>query len=100
MSISESHCVLALCTGVTCLYLSVNFTPYTSYMYWSDWGEESKIEKAGMDGSDRHILINRNVKWPNGLAVDYQGRKLYWVDAGIEAIQSSDLQGNNRKVSN
>lgn len=25
----------------------------SSYMYWTDWGEEPRIERAGMDGSNR-----------------------------------------------
>lgn len=25
-----------------------------SYMYWTDWGEEPRIERAGMDGSNRY----------------------------------------------
>lgn len=26
----------------------------SSYMYWTDWGEEPRIERAGMDGSNRY----------------------------------------------
>lgn len=53
-------------------------------MYWSDWGENAKLERAGMDGSDRKVLISMNLGWPNGLAVDKAGSQLLWADAHTE----------------
>ena len=35
-------------------------------MYWSDWGEKAKIERADLDGGDRIILVDTDVEWPNG----------------------------------
>ena len=67
-------------------------------MYWSDWGEEAKIEKAGMDGSHRGVLVKSDIKWPNGLAIDYVDNRLYWVDAKLHLIGSSDLFGESRRV--
>ena len=52
-------------------------------MYWTDWGEVPKIERAGMDGSDRFVIINTEIYWPNGLTLDYEERKLYWADAKL-----------------
>jgi hypothetical protein len=39
-------------------------------MFWSDWGENPKIERAGMDGSHRTVIISETVRWPNGLTLD------------------------------
>ena len=36
-------------------------------MYWSDWGFKSKIEQANLDGSDRVILVEDGIAWPNGM---------------------------------
>lgn len=55
-----------------------------SYMYWTDWGEHAKLERAAMDGSDRVVLINNNLGWPNGLAIDKAGSQLLWADAHTE----------------
>lgn len=52
-------------------------------MYWTDWGETPKIEKAGMDGNPetRSVIISDKILWPNGLTIDYAASKLYWADA-------------------
>lgn len=66
------------------------------HMYWSDWGEKPKIERAGMDGSDRRDLISTNLTWPNGLAIDFEEKRLYWADGGTSKIEYSDLDGKHR----
>lgn len=53
-------------------------------MYWTDWGENAKLERSGMDGSGRLVLISNNLGWPNGLAVDKAGSQLLWADAHTE----------------
>lgn len=39
------------------------------WIYWTDWGEPAKIERAGMDGSHRTVIISSDIKWPNGLSL-------------------------------
>ena len=39
-------------------------------MYWSDWGNDKQcIEKAGLDGSNRKVIVDTDIMWPNGLAL-------------------------------
>lgn len=61
----------------------------SSLMYWTDWGENPKIERANLDGQERHILVNTSLGWPNGLALDLQEGKLYWGDAKTDKIEVS-----------
>jgi len=68
------------------------------WVYWSDWGEHSRIEKAGLDGSHRQSLISTDIQWPNGLTIDYSNDRLYWVDAKQHQISCSDLNGGSRVV--
>lgn len=36
--------------------------------------------------------------WPNGLTIDRPAQRLYWNDGKLSRIESSDLDGKNRKV--
>ena len=67
-------------------------------MYWTDWGENPRIERAGMDGSEREVLVHLNLTWPNGLAIDHEQGRMYWADAGTKMIEHAKLDGTDRKV--
>jgi len=70
--------------------------PGAGLMFWTDWGVEGKIERAGMDGSQRKVIIPPGVvRWPNGLSLDLVMEKLYWVDAKLHVIGCSNLDGSN-----
>lgn len=58
-------------------------------MYWTDWGQHPKIERANLDGTARVVLLNSSLGWPNGLAIDYTAGKLYWGDAKTDKIEVS-----------
>ncbi|XP_078354052.1 low-density lipoprotein receptor-like isoform X1 [Oculina patagonica] len=74
--------------------------PFLGYMIWTDWGETPKIEKCGMNGdtTTRQVLISTNILWPNALAVDYTIDRIWWADAKLHTIESSDLNGRNRRI--
>lgn len=73
--------------------------PLNGYMYWTDWGENPKIERAGMDGSNRKSLVERDgIYWPNGLTIDYDEGKVYWVDANYHYINRMNTDGSGREV--
>ena len=52
-------------------------------LYWTDWGDNPRIEMAAMDGdpASRRVIISDGIGWANGLAIDYTLRRLYWADA-------------------
>lgn len=50
-----------------------------------------------MDGSDRRILVEDGIFWPNGLTIDYSANRIYWADAKLHAIESSYYDGSDRK---
>ncbi|KAK7065937.1 Low-density lipoprotein receptor-related protein 4, partial [Halocaridina rubra] len=72
--------------------------PSEGYMFWTDWGNKSKIERSYLDGSNRTVLLEDGIGWPNGLAIDYSLRRIFWNDALADIIGSSDLNGQNRVV--
>ena len=62
-------------------------------MFWTDWGNYPKIERANLDGSERVAIVTYNLTYPNGLAIDYESSLLYWCDAGTNVIEYSDFNG-------
>ena len=67
-------------------------------MYWSSGGNSSKIEKAGLDGSEREIIITGSTRNPQHLAIDFSKNRLYWSDLTLGSIHSSDFTGNSRRT--
>ncbi|KAL5006584.1 hypothetical protein ScPMuIL_015390 [Solemya velum] len=78
---------------------AIALDPVNGYMYWTDWGETPKIEKAGMDGSalTRSVMIQTDISWPNGLTLDYDSSKIYWADAKLNLIDSCNFDGSGRQ---
>lgn len=69
-------------------------------MFWTDWGAAAKIEKCAMDGdsTSRQVLVNRDIVWPNGLTIDYEEGRIWWVDASLGTVESMLLNGQDRKI--
>ncbi|XP_027750517.1 low-density lipoprotein receptor-related protein 8 isoform X2 [Empidonax traillii] len=72
--------------------------PTQRFMYWSDWGDKAKIEKAGLNGVGRQVLVMDNIEWPNGITLDLLNQRLYWVDSKLHSLSCIDFNGSNRKV--
>lgn len=70
------------------------------YVYWSDWGNYSRIERGAMDGSSavRRILVDTDLGWVNGMVLDYTLDRLYWVDARLNRIETIKLDGTDRRL--
>ncbi|XP_049327868.1 low-density lipoprotein receptor-related protein 1 isoform X3 [Astyanax mexicanus] len=66
------------------------------YLYWSDWGDNPHIGRIGMDGSNRSVIVEDRITWPNGLTLDFINDRIYWADAREDYIEFSDLDGTNR----
>lgn len=67
-------------------------------MFWCDWGDKPQIEVAGMDGTNRRVLVSAHLQFPNGLAIDYASDKLYFIDSGTKSLESVSFDGTGRKT--
>ena len=66
-------------------------------MFWTDWGEEPKVERAEMDSLHRRVIIRKNIHWPSGLTIDYSVQKIYWTDSNLRYIDKANYDGTNRE---
>lgn len=46
--------------------------PPHRYLFWTEWGQYPRIERSRLDGTERVVLVNVSISWPNGISVDYQ----------------------------
>ncbi|XP_037547982.1 very low-density lipoprotein receptor-like [Nematolebias whitei] len=77
---------------------SLILLPNKGLMLWSEIGSIPQIERAGMDGSQRKVVVSRDLIWPVGLAYDFMDDRVYWADEKLHCIGSASLDGYNIKI--
>ncbi|XP_054906763.1 very low-density lipoprotein receptor [Poeciliopsis prolifica] len=77
---------------------SLALLPQKGLMFWTEIGNVVKIERAGMDGSERKAIVNSSLGWPGGITVDVLSDRVFWTDERMNAIGSSTLDGDNVKI--
>ena len=45
-------------------------------MFWTEHGNVPAVKKSNMDGSSVSVIISENIYWPNGIAIDHNGKGL------------------------
>jgi len=61
-------------------------------------GDDAKIERANMDGTDNKVLVNDNLLMPSTLAIDPTENIIYWADVLKETIEMVNMDGTGRKT--
>lgn len=78
--------------------IALDFDFKTRYIFWTDVMEEN-IKRARIEENPQvEVLVKINLNTPDGIAVDWINRKLYWTDTGIDMIEAADFNGTNRLV--
>ncbi|XP_073321660.1 vitellogenin receptor Yl isoform X2 [Pagrus major] len=77
---------------------SLALLPQKGLMFWTEIGNIVKIERAGMDGSERKAVVNSSLGWPGGVAVDTISDRVYWTDERLRAIGSATLDGEDIRI--
>lgn len=67
--------------------------------FWSDvTSQVSSIKKYCIKENKTTALHNHTVQNPDGLAIDWVGKNLYWCDKVLDTIEVSNLDGKFRRV--
>lgn len=69
---------------------------YKNLLFFADWGHSARIERSLLDGSERKVIVTSDLGFPTGLAIDFEGRKLFWADALHDRVETSDFDGKKR----
>ncbi|KAK2724586.1 hypothetical protein QYM36_001171, partial [Artemia franciscana] len=78
--------------------LSVDPSPDARFIFWSDWGENPRIERADLDGQNRTTIISTKIFWPNGLTLDIPTKRVYFADSKLDYIDFCNYDGTGRRV--
>lgn len=62
----------------------------TGRIYWSDISAK-QIFSCKYDGTDRKPFITKDIISPEGVAVDWISRRLYWTDSAKDTIEVASL---------
>ncbi|XP_053385857.1 low-density lipoprotein receptor-related protein 2-like [Mercenaria mercenaria] len=78
---------------------SVVVHPARGYVFFADWLKDGNnfpfIGRCHGDGSNMTKIHRYELGWPNGMCVDYDQDRVYWVDAYFDRLQHTDLDGND-----
>uniref|UniRef100_A0A3Q3XAK5 EGF-like domain-containing protein n=1 Tax=Mola mola TaxID=94237 RepID=A0A3Q3XAK5_MOLML len=77
---------------------SLVLLPHIGLMLWSEIGSTPQIERSGMDGSKRKVVVSRDLSWPVSLAYDFLDNRVYWADEKLRCIGSTSLDGDDVKI--
>ena len=62
-------------------FRSIDFDSIDNRLYWTDISVKS-ISRAFMNGSQLEPVIEFGLEFPEGMAVDWLARNIYWTDMG------------------
>lgn len=68
-------------------------------MFWTSSGK--RVEKSTLNGVQRdviHEVNNTGISCPYGITLDRQHKLVFWTDYCGDKIESSDYNGNSRKL--
>ena len=68
-------------------------------LFVSDWSRRRpSISVSKMDGTGFRYLIISGVYWPNGIALDRENLRIYWIDAYLDKMESASYSGQDRHL--
>lgn len=91
-----SHKSVSLLRGALEKPRGIALHPQSGRMFWTDWGQTPYVGVTQMDGNGLSTLVDSDLKWPNGLSIDYPSERLYWVDSARFKLESIGLDGQQR----
>uniref|UniRef100_F7CLL4 Low-density lipoprotein receptor-related protein 2 n=1 Tax=Monodelphis domestica TaxID=13616 RepID=F7CLL4_MONDO len=72
--------------------------PKNRYLFWADYGQNPKIERAFLDCTNRTVLVSEGIVTPRGLAVDHSNGYIYWVDDSLDIIARISHEGGDTEM--
>nr|XP_012544559.2 low density lipoprotein receptor isoform X1 [Bombyx mori] len=84
-------------SGISQVAVSVSVDCFSGKIYWGDV-VSNNIKRAGYDGSEFEQFLNTGIISPEGLAIDWSARNIFWTDSKKLTIEVANLDTKVRKV--
>jgi len=69
-------------------------------VFWAEAGSYPRIERAGMDGSQRVAIVTKNLFYPTSITLEYAARRIYFLDAKHRYFEYCNYDGSGRQKVN
>ena len=77
--------------------VAVDYDPVEQKIYWTD--QSAGINRASVhDGLNQEQVVTKELNTTDGMAVDYNGRNIFWTDTGMNRIEVERMDGTYRKI--
>nr|XP_022909737.1 low-density lipoprotein receptor-related protein 1 isoform X1 [Onthophagus taurus] len=81
---------------------AIALDPRRGYLFWTDWDNDApRIERCSLAGLDRKIIVltdSIDGGWPNGITLDYDSERIYWIDARSDSIHTATYDGSDKRL--
>ncbi|XP_063218358.1 prolow-density lipoprotein receptor-related protein 1 [Bacillus rossius redtenbacheri] len=79
---------------------AIALDPRFGLLFWTDWDANApRVERCSMSGYFRKTVVRvdqiTDGAWPNGLTLDYDLKRIYWIDARSDSIHTTDYDGQD-----
>lgn len=80
------------------IVVGIDYDCKARMVYWTDVAGRT-ISRASLEaGAEPETIISTGLMSPEGIAIDYHRRTMFWTDSGLDRIESAELDGSGRKV--
>ncbi|XP_060737619.1 very low-density lipoprotein receptor-like [Tachysurus vachellii] len=77
---------------------AVGMQPVVGFLFWADAGDSPKIERSGLNGQNRKILVTAIIQNPVSITLDVPRGLLYWADSDLNTVSRVAYDGLHRKT--
>lgn len=80
------------------IVVGIDYDCQEKMVYWTDVAGRTISRSSLKPGAEPEVIISTDLMSPEGLAIDYLRRNLYWTDSSTDKIESSRMDGSDRKT--
>lgn len=65
---------------------------FNRHIYWTDWSEPARLERAALDGTGRQVVVE-DIGKVHAITIDFTEKKIFWASIDKAMIESANING-------